>query len=245
MLGLFFSSTNASHEAIRLDACLGGGELIEPLARYVAQTWTRRTYDDDYVNQLMITDEEVSGGTATASLTNRRLLGRIRAYVRYESSDRRFSDDVFTAGLAAQKHLLRGLFTADATVINGNLELTSDSFGLLRDVQLVLLGFGIQCAIFDVGEGGAVARGTVAAACGGGDSAVLGGAPGRQSENLPTAAPNADAVSRRHGLRIDPGSLRMFAKYVGLLPGKKRSTAQLSRRVAPRPTAGISTASLP
>ncbi len=54
------------------------------------------------------------------TLTNRRLLSRIRAYVSYEAAERRFSDDAFTAGLAAQKHLLRGLFTADATLNNGN-----------------------------------------------------------------------------------------------------------------------------
>jgi ribonucleoside-diphosphate reductase alpha chain len=31
----------------------------------------------------------------------------------------------------------------------------------------------------------------------------------------------ADAATRRHGLRIDSGSLRFFAKHVGLLPGTK------------------------
>ena len=30
-----------------------------------------------------------------------------------------------------------------------------------------------------------------------------------------------DAASRRHGLRIDSGSLRSFSKYIGLLPGRK------------------------
>ena len=39
----------------------------------------------------------------------------------------RLSDEAFTAGLAAQKHLLRGLFTADATINDGTLELRSDS----------------------------------------------------------------------------------------------------------------------
>jgi ribonucleoside-diphosphate reductase alpha chain len=234
LLGLFFSATNASHEAIRLDACLGGGELIEPFARYAALTWSQRLYDDDYVNQLMITEEDVAGGTATASLTNRRLLRRIKAYSRYEMSERRFGDDVFTSGLAAQKHLLRGLFTADATINGGKLELTSDSFGLLQDVQLVLLGFGIQSEIFDVGEGGALARGMVAAACGGGDtSASLGGAPGGRSGNLPAAATSADAVSRRHGLRIDPGSVRMFAQHIGLLPGKKFQQLNSAIELAP------------
>jgi ribonucleoside-diphosphate reductase alpha chain len=218
LLGLFFSSTNASHDAIRLEACLGGGELIEPFARYVAQTWSQRMYDDDYVNQLMVNDDETAGGTATAALTNRRLLRRIRAYVSYESAERRFSDDVFTAGLAAQKHLLRGLFTADATFNNGNLELTSDSLGLLQDAQLILLGFGIQSAIFGMGDGGTIARGMVAGACGAGDS---------------SAAAGTDGISRCHGLRIDSGSLRSFAKHVGLLPGKKLQQLNSANELAP------------
>src|SRR5205085_3339038 len=91
-------------------------------------------------------------GTATATLTNRRLLSRLRGFVRTDAAsatmqDRRLSDEAFTAGLAAQKHLLRGLFTADATINNGTLELQSSSRGLLEDVQLLLLGFGVQSAI--------------------------------------------------------------------------------------------------
>ena len=55
--------------------------------------------------------------------------------------------------LAAQRHLLRALFTADADISYGTLELRSDSLGLLQDVQLILLGFGIQTSRID---GGAV-----------------------------------------------------------------------------------------
>jgi ribonucleoside-diphosphate reductase alpha chain len=211
LMGLFFSSANASHDCIRLDACLGAHELTEVFTRYVSKVWNDRAYDDDYVNQLMLTDEDNSGGTATASLTNRRLLRRIRAYVRYEAGQRRLGDDVFTSGLAAQKHILCGLFSADATVLDGTLVLRSDSPALLGDLQMILLGFGIQSAIgsyersstggdstFVMGEGGALVRGTVAGVYGAGDSA---------------------AVS--YCLRIDRGSLGLFAQQISLLPGKK------------------------
>jgi len=203
LLGLFFSSTNASHDSIRLDACLGGNELAEPFARYVSTVWSARAYADDYVNQLMLTDEDGSGGTATAALTNRRLLKRVRAYVRHEGGERRLGDDVFTSGLAAQKHILCGLFTADAAIRDSVLELRSDSPGLLRDTQMILLGFGIQSSVFVMDDGGAVARGTVAGACGAGDSAAV-------AEPL-----------IRHCLRIHPGSMGLFAKHISLLPGKK------------------------
>ena len=55
--------------------------------------------------------------TLTATLTNRRLLSRLSAFVRTDDGQRRLSDEAFTAGLAAQKHLLRALFTADAKII--------------------------------------------------------------------------------------------------------------------------------
>jgi ribonucleoside-diphosphate reductase alpha chain len=199
LLGLFSSSANASHDVIRLDACLGEHDLVEPLVQYVSQAWSERLYDDDYVNQLMVTDEDAAGGTVTATLANRRLLRRLRAYVRYEDGQRRLGEDVFTAGLAAQKHLLRGLFTADATIVDSTLELPSDSAGLLHDVQLLLLGFGIQSAVGVVGDGGAIARGAVAGACGAGESAAV----------------------RSHRLVIHAASLRLFAKHIALLPGKK------------------------
>ena len=220
LLGLLFSTANGRSDAIALESCLGGGGITDTLAQYVAQTWRERIYEDDYVNQLMLSEDPDAGGTATATLTNRRLLSRLKAYMRHEVGERRLSDDAFTAGLAAQKHLLRGLFTADGTVRNGTLELASDSLGLVQDVQIILLGFGVQSAIFRsilTGEGGADARG-------GADAADVGGTPGRQSSPRTTGAPvqGADAVTRRHGLRIDPGSLRLFASHIGLLCGAKQ-----------------------
>ena len=73
-------------------------------------------------------DDATNGDTATATLTNRRLLSRLGAFVRTENGHRRLSDEAFTAGLAAQKHLLRALFTADALVANNTLELTAVPF---------------------------------------------------------------------------------------------------------------------
>src|SRR5207253_2999511 len=127
------------------------------------------------------------------------------AFIKTELGIRRLSDDAFTSGLAAQKHLLRALFSADAVVINNTLELKSDSLPLLQDVQLLLLGFGVQSAIHD---GGAVAYGGLS------DRRMSPTTSGPRS-------PRGDADSRRHGLRIDPGSLRTFNKFLGLLSGKK------------------------
>ncbi len=198
----------------------------------------RRCYDDDYVNPAMLDGADAEshgdGDTLTATLTNRRLLSRLQAFVRSEAGQRRLSDEAFTAGLAAQKHLLRALFTADGDVSNGTLELRSDSRGLLEDVQLILLGFGVQSAVcrlissitHDItDEGGAFVSGEL---------------PDRQVRTTTAGPPTAgDAAIRRHGLRIDPGSLRSFAQHVGLLPGKKLDAAgRRDRRLrrSPRPS---------
>ena len=61
------------------------------------------------------------------------------------------------------------------------------------------------------------------------------GAPARSHRS----APRGDAASRRHGLRIDPGSLRSFGKHVGLLPGPEARAARrrhlLRHRPPPKP----------
>jgi intein/homing endonuclease len=57
------------------------------------------------------------------------------------------------------RHVLRALFSVDSTIENDSLILQSDSQPLLQDVQLLLLGFGVQSAICTNGDGGAVADG--------------------------------------------------------------------------------------
>ena len=215
LLGLFLSGANADSTALHLDACLPSHDIAEQFSRYVVENWSDRTYADDYVNQLMLTESDAqdTGDTMTMTLTNRRLISRLKAFVRTENGAQRLSDDAFTSGLAAQRHFLRALFTADATVQHGTLDLQSESIGLLQDIQLILLGFGIQSSISH-GEGGAL---------------TSGGLPDRQVTYAPSSPGtsaardrgDADAVIRRHGLRIEPGSLRSFGTHIALLPGLK------------------------
>ena len=155
LLGLFLSDANGSGTCLHLDAALTGTTEAPAFARYVADTWGDAAlvadrpavmamaghYADDYVVQTMLAE--------AGPVTNRRLLSRVKAFVRSDGKTGRLSDEAFTAGLAAQKHLLRGLFTADGSVVNNSLELRHASPGLLADVQMVLLGFGVQSAIVD------------------------------------------------------------------------------------------------
>ena len=239
LLGFYLSDTNRDSGGLRVDGYLSEPEQVDRFSRYVAEHWGERLYNDDYVNAAMVDGEEGTAGESaapsTATLTNRRLISRLKAFVRNEpgSTHRRLSDEAFTAGLAAQKHFLRALFTADGVVAGDSFELVSASRGLLEDVQLILLGFGVQSAVFDVqttstaltGEGGAFAGGGLPDRPETDGSSVPGPRAGVQGSTS-----RGDAITRRHGLRIDPGSLRSFGKLVAVLPGRK--LAQVASLVA-------------
>ncbi|HEY7117690.1 MAG TPA: LAGLIDADG family homing endonuclease, partial [Tepidisphaeraceae bacterium] len=222
LLGLFVSAANGELGAVRLDKTLNrDADLIDMFAQYAHDNWGAGLYNDDYVNASMTEDggdgqpELASGNsqTATQTLTNRRLLSRLSAFVRTENGHRRLGDEAFTAGLAAQRHLLRGLFTADAVIRNNSLELHSPSRDLLEDVQLLLLGFGIKASIFNLTlSGDSPERRALTA----GDAAT----PGHDGGAVVPAAPRTADILR-HGLRVDSGSLRSFGKHIGLLPGRK------------------------
>ncbi len=189
MAGFLLSSANDSLECLKLESVLGDSERIDSFVGYASETWGSA--------------EHAEGNMLTKTLTNRRLLSRIGAFIKVEHDHAsgkctvRLSDDAFTSGLAAQKHLLRGLFTADATVDSRGVVLNHTSLDLLQDVQLVLIGFGIQSRI-ESGEGGAFARGGLAST---GENSVL----------------TLDRASSRHGLRIDEASLRSFGTHIAFL----------------------------
>src|SRR6185437_3751376 len=109
LLGLFLSAANGDNNALHLDACLPSHDAAEQFSRYVSENWGDRTYADDYVNQLMVnSNDSDDADTITVTLTNRRLINRLKGFVRADQSRLRLSEEAFTAGLAAQKHFLRG-----------------------------------------------------------------------------------------------------------------------------------------
>ncbi len=195
MVGMLLSSANNDLNAIHLDRCVDH-ESAERFVNYTTENFITSKYTDDYINELMVSSEDsgaFESSTITLTVTNRRVLSRLRAYARKEQGLLRLSDDAFTAGLAAQKHVLRGLFTADGVVTDDSIELAHESLGLLQDVQLILLGFGIKSKLRDGG-------------------AVSGGSPAQGTD---------DCRTPRHGLQIDPGSLPAFARHIAVLPGDK------------------------
>src|SRR6202035_5156119 len=86
LLGLFLSDANGDLSALRLEQCLNDAAQVDDFARYVAENWGERRYADDYVNRAMVDGMEGddAGNTITATLTNRRIIGRLQAFVRRE-----------------------------------------------------------------------------------------------------------------------------------------------------------------
>jgi len=158
MLGLFLSDANDSASCVNLEACLAS-ELIDGFAHYAAEAWKSvdGSYPDDYANAAAHQEVCAHGDGSvilTLRLANRRLISRLGAYQHVEAGQRRLSDDAFTSGLAAQKHLLRALFSADGRMVDHSLEIRGQSRGLLEDLQLLLLGFGVQASILPPGDCG-------------------------------------------------------------------------------------------
>lgn len=242
LLGLFLSDANGDRNALHLNRCLPA-DSIDSVTHYVNTAWTNRIYSDDYVNNLMLSDEEAysfdhaqessrlaasaGGGVATMALTNRRLISRLRGFVRAERAGLRLSDEAFTSGLAAQKHLLRAIFTADGMVKSNAIELTGRSSALLADMQMLLLGFGIRSNIAGIAkqntDGGAV-NGGVTRRPGGtqpaSDASLQEALSDRQTQVCSTDD-GSECVAGTHRLRIESGSLLLFARHIGLLTGEK------------------------
>jgi ribonucleoside-diphosphate reductase alpha chain len=135
LAGMLLSQANGSLTELRLDRVLKNVPMVESFADYIRAQWMGET--DDTAN--------TSGGLATRTIVNRRLISRLNPFIRVKlDGSYRLSDEAFTSGLAAQKHLLRALFSADANVEDNSVVLRSSNAELLEDVQLMLLGFGVK-----------------------------------------------------------------------------------------------------
>jgi ribonucleoside-diphosphate reductase alpha chain len=245
LLGLFLSTANGPHDAVRLDQVLSDSTQIDAFAQYAHDNWGAGLYNDDYANAAMIetdSSEPATGNSqlATQALTNRRLLSRLSAFIRTDSHGRRrLGDEAFTAGLAAQKHFLRGLFTADANIDPDALVLHADNKEFLEDVQLILLGFGVKSSIFSLtADNWQLAtlldtRGALPERRNMDRQVPIPGEASSNHEGGAIADEPRIADTQRHGLRIDSGSLRNFAKHIALLPGPKLAAlASLIARIS-------------
>jgi len=133
------------------------------------------------------------------------------------ASRKAFTDKVFGLDRPSQAAILRGLFTADGTVADYGaksqyVSLDSTSLEMLRQVQLLLLSFGIKAKLYE-------------------NRRVL----GQETALLPDGKGGAKAypIQQLHALRISRASRVAFEREIGFLPEspKARRLARLNRRV--------------
>ena len=133
------------------------------------------------------------------------------------SHNKRFTDDVFRLDRASLVGVLRGLFTADGTVANYGaksqyVSLDSTSLDLLRQVQLLLLGFGVKAKLYR-------------------DRRVA----GQTTAQLPDGKGGVKEypVAQVHSLRISRSSRVAFEQEIGFIPGSPKADqlARLNRTV--------------
>ncbi|HET7877110.1 MAG TPA: LAGLIDADG family homing endonuclease [Methylomirabilota bacterium] len=126
-----------------------------------------------------------------------------------EGSDRkRFTPAVFELDKPALAAVLRGLFTADGTVANYGeksqyVSLDSTSLELLRQVQLLLLSFGIKSKLYENRRTG-------------GMTALLPDGRGGSREY---------PVRQMHSLRISRSSRFLFEREIGFHPASPKAAA--------------------
>jgi ribonucleoside-diphosphate reductase alpha chain len=133
------------------------------------------------------------------------------------SHNKRFTDDVFRLDRASLAGVLRGLFTADGTVANYGsksqyVSLDSTSLGLLHQVQVLLLGFGVKAKLYRDRR----VAGTTTALLPDGKGGV---------KEYP--------VAQVHSLRISRSSRVAFEQEIGFVAGspKAEQLAKLNRSV--------------
>jgi ribonucleoside-diphosphate reductase alpha chain len=133
------------------------------------------------------------------------------------SENKRLKDEVLSLDRPSTAALLRGLFASDGTVANYGekshyVSLDSTSIDLLRQVQTLLLNFGIKAKIYENRR--ALTQTT----------SILPDGRGGQREY---------PVRQIHSLRISRSSRLVFEKEIGFWPGseKQRRLEELNRSV--------------
>jgi ribonucleoside-diphosphate reductase alpha chain len=157
--------------------------------------------------------------TSRVGTSHRAVVGPLKKYAILDrgSHMKAFQDEIFSLDKASQAAALRGLFSADGTVAHYGeksqyVALDSTSLTLLRQVQLLLLAFGIKAKIYENRRAAAQT-----------DALMPDGVGGMR--HYP--------VRQIHSLRISRASRLRFADEIGFLPGspKGAALARLNREV--------------
>lgn len=176
--------------------------ILDHFATYVATQYERITHK----NSPALVQITPTSGKYT--ITNHALISRFRECLDLGlySHQKVISDTIFALSLAQQKYILQGLFTSDGTVANYGeksqyVALDSTSLQLIKDVQLLLTGFGIRSKIYTNRRAGKT-------------TALLPDGKGGLKEY---------SVKEVHSLRISRQNRIAFEKLIGFMPTSKKA----------------------
>lgn len=171
--------------------------ILEKFATYVAETYERTTHLNSPASVQIVPT------SAKYSITNTTLINEFSQLVDLSllSHQKCISDGMFGLSLSQQKYLLQGLFTSDGTVANYGeksqyVALDSTSLQLIKDVQILLLGFGIKSKIYSDRRAGKLT------------SFLPDGKGGLKEYD----------VEEMHSLRISRSSRLKFERFIGFMP---------------------------
>ena len=171
--------------------------ILNKFSEYVATSYDRVTHKDSPASIQMT---QTSGKYV---ITNSSLISKFQELldVSLLGHQKCFSEQIFNLPLGEQKYVLQGLFTADGTVANYGgksqyVALDSTSLQLIKDVQILLLGFGIKSKIYKNRRAGKL-------------SSLLPDGKGGLKEY---------DVREMHSLRISRSSRVKFEELIGFMP---------------------------
>ena len=177
-------------------------KILENFAEYVAENYERTTH------KLSPASVQITQTSGKYVITNNSLISRFNEFVNLSllADKKCISDNIFNLPLGAQKYVLQGLFTADGTVANYGeksqyVALDSTSLQLLKDSQILLLGFGIKSKIYENRRAGK-------------NISLLPDGKGGMKEY---------SVMEMHSLRISRDSRIKFEKFIGFMPESKKA----------------------
>ncbi|ACY49416.1 LAGLIDADG family homing endonuclease [Rhodothermus marinus] len=147
-IGLMVGDGCISHEVATLMLDRREKAVAEKVAQVVNQ-FDRQTHFEG----VRVAERPTGVAVATGARAVQEVLKRF-AVLDEGSSAKRFTEEVFRLDRQSVAALLRGLFTADGTVANYGrksqyISLESTSRELLKQVQLLLLGFGIKSKLYE------------------------------------------------------------------------------------------------
>ncbi len=204
MLGVYLGDGHGGMNSESIQLTMNKEEeipILERFAEYVATNYERITHKNSPATV------RITPTSCKYSITNTFVINKFKEFVDLSllGHEKYISNRIFSLGLGEQKYILQGLFSSDGTVANYGeksqyVSLDSTSLQLLKDVQLILLGFGIKSKLYKNRRAGK-------------DKAFLPDGRGGLKEYN---------VKEMHSLRISRSGRIKFERLIGFMPESKK-----------------------